>query len=338
MNCLSRNLSAMSLFWVAMSVVVFPHNSARAQTPTSAWGLRYGDRFVVDMAFRKTSRFQLDDGESQQVTSADLLQVAYEVREADPAGNLTVEARLARCLRADDTATQSLSLDASQQLQLLQGAAISLRVAPDGVVDAVAQEDLRTLINQLSGLDSENSALLTDMLSPQMIKSVLGRPFWFVAPMVRGEDKTEWTRQDSVSLGLLGDLQATVQCKVSGTGDERPVTCTGDARFVPRVETRADAARQLRVGEASVRVTRFEGRGVMNTDQTGRQEQSEYRPYFDELTLDIEFEGNAVLLAGEKSVALSFEQQQEIRLKLSSWRTGRPQLVPGGFEPPGRPE
>jgi hypothetical protein len=194
------------------------------------------------------------------------------------------------------------------------------------------------LVNQLSGLDSENSALLTDMLSPQVVQSVLGRPFWFVAPVVRGEDKTEWTRQDTVSLGLLGDLQTTVQCKLSGTGNERPVTCTGDGRFVPRVETQTDAARQLRVGETSVRVTRFEGRGVMNTDQTGRQELSAYRPYFDDLTLNIEFAGSAVLLAGEKSVALAFEQQQEIRLKLSSWRTGRPKLVPGGFEPPGRPE
>jgi hypothetical protein len=301
---------------------------------STAWGFRTGDLFVVDMSFNKSTTLQFDGSPPVQLNSYDLIQVEYVVRESDPAGDLTVEARIVKCRRSADKANQSSALDASQQLHLLQGATIAIRVAPDGVVDAVVPGDLRTLVNQLAGLNSENAAVLSDILSPKMIGTLLGRPLWFVIPAVQGKQQTTWSRQDTLSLGLLGTLQATAQCELTGDGVERDVAITGDARFVPRVATPADATARLRIEDVEVQVTRYEGSGVLNTDQSGRDELSAYRPYFDSMQLNAEFEGKGRVRAGDLDVEVVFSQKQEIRLKLNSWRTGRPILVPGGFGNP----
>ena len=296
----------------------------------SAWGLRSGDLFVVDMVFSRRTEIQLGDREPQETSATDLIQVEYLVRDFDPVGDLTVEARIVKSLRAGQEATQNPALDASQQLQLLQGTAVTIRVSPDGVVDAVVPRDLQTLVNQLSGLNTETAAVLSDLLSPPVIASMLGRPFWFVAPEVQGEEQSKWAREDTLSLGLMGQLKASVQCESDGEGVIREVRCTGDARFVPRVSTERDGRIGVQLTAKDVRVTRFEGNGVMNTDQAGRKEQSAYRPYFDSLELTVDFEGEAEIQTPDATIPLKFQQSQQMRMKLSSWRTGRALLVPGG--------
>lgn len=301
----------------------------QAMSQSPVWGFRPGDVFVVDMGHEKTTTVVLPESEPVVSRTTDLVELQYLVRDVDPTGDMTVEVRVLKSLRDPGDHANSVSLDASRRLELLEGAAITLRVAPDGVVDAIAESDRRTLINQLAGLDNRIAATLDEVLQAETIVSLLGRPFWCVVPVVRDEPRSVWTRQDRVSLGLCGHLQSTIRCDLQGEGPERTLRLTGDARFVPHVAPSGNAT-AVEFADVDVREIGVEGEGRMVIPPGDDDRESGYRPHFDELRLTVDFEGAAVLQSGERRIPLTFHQQQTIRMKLNSWRTGRPTLVVPG--------
>ena len=305
--------SSRSILVTSVCLAVFSDlSSLHAQL--TVWGLQTGDRFTVETVIEQMTTVTLKKTSPVTRVSAERLQVEYRLDRMLP-----TESRFSARIVKAEAIDRAANADATQSLQLLEGASFQLTVDRKGHAQLIVGHEglLKTIGNQ-------NNRMIQSMYSAEALNSFLSRPFWMTLPDPKPLDDSQWERVDELSAGMLGSFRTIATCQIRKRSEAAvSVSVTGEGRYIPIEKSSALAGTVIENVKASRVDLTGEGemwvdRGVAGTTDESEPEPGEIeaRPGFQALNLTWQIEGTATLNINGDSQPLTFKETQTHKLTL----------------------
>ena len=220
--------------------------SARADETNAIWGLKTGDRFVVNVLSVKHTEVTIGDQPATNSDTRDRFEIEYRVTQVKNSGDAVIAARLRKASRDVGEASQDSLKASARSARSLEDLRIGFEIDPTGQILTITERDRDFILSSLSGLDISTSQLLRDSCPEDVIASWLSRPFWTgptdsadVLPQEgdqKKQTKSSLTRKDSIAIGPFGVMQATLELEPNAADNNKNLmTVTGKGRFAPLV-------------------------------------------------------------------------------------------------------
>jgi hypothetical protein len=257
--------------------------AAPAKLPATLWGLRAGDRFVIQVFIVKQTEVTIDDQPPSISDTRDRFEIEYQVSETLKTGDLVFLAGLKKVTREAGAGAPTSLKSSSPAVRSLEELRLKLQVDPLGNITRIDPKEKEAMLAAMAALDPTAWQFLRESCPDEVIIEWFARPFWTAVDTTtdRGEknaDKPNYPeRQAAIALGAFGVLKTTVTLQPdAGTGEENSITISGTGRFAPLVTPpSSQSASRLPLKDFTAELDEFSGRVRMSNATVEVAEESE---------------------------------------------------------------
>jgi hypothetical protein len=320
-----------------------------AKLPTTIWGLRTGDRFVVQVFIVKQTEVTIDEQPPTTSDTRDRFEIEYQVTETLKSGDLVFSARLRKVSREAGVSAPATIKSSSPAVRSLDEVRIKLQVDPLGNITSIDPKEKEALLAAMSALDPTAWQLLRESCPDEVIMEWFARPFWTaVEPAIIGSpknsDKVSYPKREaSIALGAFGVLKTTLTLQPdTGAGEENSVTISGSGRFAPLVTpATSQSPGRLPLQDFTAELDEFSGRVRLarNDEEAEGGPEPPDSPMFQSMETTARLHGTALMqkLNGADVSKVSFQQTQ-IQLWVVTEQSFAESQLPFGIPVPVDPK
>ena len=148
-------LSTMTVCHCLLAVCIVPTVilADEAASPTTLWGLRTGDRFVVQVFIVKQTEVTIDQQPPTTSDTRDRFEIEYQVTETMNSGDLIFSARLRKVTREAGVSAPASLKSSSPAVRSLEELRLKLHVDGIGNIVSIDSKEKEALLAALSALD-----------------------------------------------------------------------------------------------------------------------------------------------------------------------------------------
>jgi len=318
--------------------------AAQDDEPQTVWGLRAGDRFLVNVFIIKQTEVTIEGQSPETNETRDRFEIEYTVAAVMKSGDGLFTVRLKKATReTGNTTFESLKVSAPSA-RSLEDLRLRFQVDRLGQITNIDRRDKEAFLVALSSLDPSVWQMMRDACSDETLAGWFSRPFWPAMPdsIVVAADQGEAPeseveipeRVESMALGPFGLLNTTVQLTpATNADDETGLEISGTARFAPLVVPESRQARgRLPLTDVTAELDEFSGRVRLAKRKPAEREQkiSQRGLAFQSMETTARFHGSGLLASGEDEPRkLSFRQTQIQLWILAGQTLARPEMLFG---------